>query len=1397
MSPERSYQLFEVSWEVCNKVGGIHTVLSSKAKTAVARMGEDYVAVGPLLLQSSGSPPPFDDEPGFEAFAESCREMGVPIRVGRWRITGRPRCILVGFSGLYEQKDGILAGLWERHKVDSIAGDWDYVEPVLFGVAAGMVIERWWEEFLAPFHRRTLVQAHEWMTGSALLYLAERNPAIGTLFHTHATMLGRALASIGIDAVNGLGDRKPEELAAEHGVRAKHSIEGVCARNADVFTTVSSITALEAERLHGRKVDVLLPNGLDLDVVDALARGDPAATRSDLATLASAFLGDDVRGCAFIGIAGRYEFHNKGIDLLLDALALMKDRPGRPVVAFVLVPAGNSGMRSELQERLKGVAGDGPIGISTHHLFDEGRDPVHAHCRKIGIDNRKGARVRVVQIPIYLKPDDGVLNREYEAVLAGLDLGVFPSFYEPWGYTPQEALAVGVPTITTDLAGFGRWAEAEGLGPGQGIFVVHRASVPYPRVVEELAQRLEEFLEQRRPAQELREQCRSAAGRTSWKDLFSHYERAYGMAEEAVSRRSSDGALQFRRARRVVESVAHSPRPRLVTFEVSASLPPELRPLQQLARNFWWSWNPGAKRLFEELGPGFVQCHENPIAFLQNLDLGTLRRASEDKAFLERLRAVNWRFERYLATPPDGFEDLSDEHPVAYFSAEFGVHPSLPVYSGGLGILAGDHLKSASDIGLPLIGVSLFYSHGYMGQRLGIDGQQSAVDRENVPRALALDLVRSPDGRPVEVTIPMPGRDVRLRAWLAMVGRVRLYMLDANVPENRPEDRDITRNLYGGDSENRIRQEIALGRGGVRLLREIGLEPAVYHMNEGHAAFLTLERTSRFVREEGLTFEAARECVARTTLFTTHTPVPAGHDRFGEDLMRRYFGDCEDWVGLPWEKFFALGQAGSSREFNMTYLAMSFAGYVNGVSKLHGIASRRLLSPFWSGLLESEVPVDSITNGVHLSTWTAPRLQALLRSADEPVRPSDFEKVESIDRAALWETRQAAKKAMIDVVRERLTKAFHERGDSPVQLGAMLAGLEQKALYIGFARRFAPYKRANLVFSDPSRLGAILSSKERPVRLVVAGKAHPRDQLGQEILKGIVQLSRTPEFIGRVVFVEDYDIAIARALVQGVDVWLNTPTRMEEASGTSGMKAAANGVLNLSIADGWWPEAADGRNGWVIAGGRVYEDPELQRQADATALYQLLEEEVVPAFFSRGADGLPETWLDMVVHCLKTVPARFSTDRMVSDYARKAYVPLARNAALLAEERWNPAKEAARDFQRVRNGFSGVRFVSTELSDLAEFKVGQHLDARCEVDLGSLRTEDVRVEMVVGRPLSEQDMADLVVVRLEPRGLVRGNVHAFEGGLRIEKAGHYAQGLRVRANVATSDPKGRGMTLWA
>ncbi|MCK6448470.1 MAG: alpha-glucan family phosphorylase [Planctomycetes bacterium] len=1400
------HTLFEVSWEVCNKVGGIHTVVSTKAKTLVERYGDRYVCIGPWLLGNPETERSFHDETErFADFAEGCRAAGVAVRVGRWKIPGAPRTILVAFSGLFEKKDLVLARLWERFKVDSLFGSWDYVEPVLFGHAAGLVIERWCHEFFGDKGSRAVAQFHEWMTGAGLLYLEEKTPEVGSIFTTHATVLGRALSSTGRSPEQGLDGRSPDELAHELGVRAKHSIEGVCARTADVFTTVSEITAREAKLFFGRDAEPLLPNGIDLDVIDELAKDFPRNVASQrMREFAHRFLGQDVADAAFLCLSGRYEFHNKGIDTLLDALAILDRRPGRRIVAFLMVPAANSGVCKSVRDRLERPLAEikKPLGVSTHNLIDRDNDPIQRHTAKLGFTNALEKRVKVVQIPVYLNGSDGLLNMPYESVLRAMDLSAFPSFYEPWGYTPEESLAVGVPTITTDYAGFGRWARSVGIGPKDGVSVLERVGKHDEQAAEELAEELERLTRERGDPARTYETCRRTAQRTAWSDLIRHYDRAVEMALELTLVRSARGVATPGRPRALVAVAPseQSRRPRLAPFHVSATLPKPLEGLARLARNFWWCWDPEAQEIFRELSPlSWETSGHNPISFLRIVFPEDLTTRAADPRYLEKLERVLARLDAYLAEPTREHGTLFAAHPIAYFSAEFGVHESLPIYSGGLGILAGDHLKSASDLGLPLVGVGLFYRHGYLRQRMTVHGEQLAHTADNLPRNLAIEPVLDDRGTRVEVKLELPTSVLTLQAWRVAVGRVTLYLLDSDVDSNRPEDRAITDQLYGGDHETRLRQEIVLGRGGARLLARLGIDPSVWHINEGHAAFLALERVAELIREHGLTFPEARELVRATTVFTTHTPVPAGHDRFGEDVIRRYFSDAPGWCGLAWDQFFALGTGEEDKaNFNVTYLAMNFASAVNGVSKLHGDVSRALLHSFWPQYLRAEVPVGSITNGVHLPTWTHPDVARLFGAERRPVRGEDFaQRAPSIAPAAIWDVRKPARRRLLAKVRTSLEKTFLERSDSPRVLTRMLEGLDEKALLIGFARRFAPYKRATLLFSDRERLQALLDDEARPVRIFFAGKAHPRDGQGQEMLKRIFELSRSSEFVGKIFFLEDYDVDLARSLVQGVDVWLNNPIRPLEASGTSGMKAAANGALNLSIPDGWWVEAYDGQNGWSIGDGRGYPNQELQDELDAATLYRLLEEDVVPLYFERDAQGVPQHWLERVRHAFATIPPVFNTDRMVAEYRDRAYVELARRHAELTADRCAHLREVSRDHQRIRRGFGEIRFSSVKLAELSELSVGDAIEARVELDLKSLSPADVRVELVLGHARGERDLRNAIVVPLVARTHGGAGI-VFEGSHKIARSGSFAYGIRVRARFASPiDAALADLVLWS
>ncbi|MFV8753186.1 alpha-glucan family phosphorylase [Nannocystaceae bacterium ST9] len=586
---------------------------------------------------------------------------------------------------------------------------------------------------------------------------------------------------------------------------------------------------------------------------------------------------------------------------------------------------------------------------------------------------------------------------------------------------------------------------------------------------------------------------------------------------------------------------------------------------------------------------------------------------------------------------------LGPDHPVAYFCAEYGIHESLRIYSGGLGILAGDHLKSASDLGIPLVAIGLFYRGGFFIQTIDEEGGQQVVEVENDPAELPLERVVDREGRAVCVSMQLPEREIAITAWLVRVGGVRLYLLDTDCEPNDADDRAITRRLYPADTQLRILQEMVLGIGGELMLHALGIKPRVFHLNEGHAAFVVLARTAR-LRATGLDFVDAQDRVAATTVFTTHTPVPAGHDRFDLELFEEHFAHAPSWLGIEFEQLVSLGQAEGEELFNMTYLALRFSDFVNGVSRLHAVVSRELLLPAYAGREAHEVPIEGITNGVHLPSWTSPAVLELLGvAAHERIQGYHFaQRIDAVPSAALWRLRVEG--------RQRLVAALRAQG---------MPADEPAALWIGFARRFASYKRAGLLFHDLDRLARLVADPRRPLRIVFAGKAHPADKAGQKLIREVVEVCRDPRFLGRVLFVPNYEIDVARMLLEGVDVWLNNPQHGKEASGTSGMKAAANGAINLSIADGWWIEGANEHNGWTIGGAQAFDEQADQDAADALALYELLEREVLPAFFERDEAGIPNAWVDRMRASMRTIPVVFDSDRMVREYLTHAYEALA------------------------------------------------------------------------------------------------------------------------------------------
>jgi len=688
--------------------------------------------------------------------------------------------------------------------------------------------------------------------------------------------------------------------------------------------------------------------------------------------------------------------------------------------------------------------------------------------------------------------------------------------------------------------------------------------------------------------------------------------------------------------------------------------------LRELARNLWWTWQPHVVELFRELDPSlWAECHHNPVVFLKRIPPDQLLKRAGEMALISRIDYAFRRLHEYLQNK-DSWGAVHAAtlraRPVAYFSMEFGLHESLPIYSGGLGVLAGDHLKSASDLGLPLVAVGVLYAEGYFQQVLDAEGWQQERYPHNDPARLPIEEAKRPDGQPIRVSVETRTGTLHARVWKVGVGRTTLLLLDSNVPENNEHDRHLTARLYGGDARVRIRQELLLGVGGVRALREFGIDPSVVHLNEGHSAFAGLELTRQLMENEGTPFGEAMNDVAGMTVFTTHTPVAAGHDRFGPDLIDETLGPLRDQLHLHPDDFLGLGRVhpGDPNEpFCMTVLALKLSRHANGVSALHGKVSREMWNPLYPSRAEEEVPIGHITNGVHVLTWLAPQMRTIYErhlGLDWPKRmryPEAWSRILEIDDGELWETHQVLKARLIEFVRERLARQAGRDGHRapPAEL------FDLDTLLIGFARRFATYKRATLVMKDVQRLAQIVNAADRPVHLVFAGKAHPEDRYGKEFIKRIVEVSHSPEFSGKITFVEDYDMDVARYLVQGVDLWLNNPRRPQEASGTSGQKAALNGALNCSILDGWWAEGFDGSNGFAIGRGRTHAVPSVQDERDYEALMQVLSKEVVPLYYDRDVHGLPRRWIARVKDGVRTLGWRFNSDRMVMDYAQHCYLP--------------------------------------------------------------------------------------------------------------------------------------------
>ncbi|MFC1565080.1 alpha-glucan family phosphorylase [candidate division KSB1 bacterium] len=830
----------------------------------------------------------------------------------------------------------------------------------------------------------------------------------------------------------------------------------------------------------------------------------------------------------------------------------------------------------------------------------------------------------------------------------------------------------------------------------------------------------------------------------------------------------------------------------ITPFNVYPSLPKNLRALEKIVNNIYWTWDHDFINLFLRIDRELWEStNHNPVLMLGMIDQEKLEELSSNDSFVAHVGRIEKKLDDYMNRETWYNKNCKNgaDFKLAYFSLEYGITECLEIYSGGLGMLAGDHLKSASDLGLPLVGVGLLYQEGYFRQYLNIDGWQQELYPKNDFYNLPITVVKDDSGNPLKISVDYPGRAVYAQIWKAQVGRVSLYLLDTNLEENSPADREITYQLYGGDKGTRVLQEMLLGIGGLRTLEALGIFPDVCHMNEGHAAFLAIQRLIQIIKKTGVSVNEALGAVKAGCVFTTHTPVPAGIDMFSSKLITPYLEIYANIIGIPVRELMALGRMNpnnDNEEFNMAFFAIRMSSYCNGVSRLHGEVSRKIWDDVWPGITAHEVPISSVTNGVHAPSWISHDLASLFNTylginwQEEQTDTTRWEQINQIPSEELWNTHERRRERLVAFSRKKLKKQLERRGASPYNIEKAANVLDPNVLTIGFARRFATYKRANLLLKDPDRLRRILLNKKYPVQIIFAGKAHPADEEGKKLIRDIIHFTRDPEIRRRMVFLENYNITLARYLVSGVDVWLNTPKRPMEASGTSGMKAMLNGVLNCSILDGWWVEAFEmGQDvGWAIGSGEVYDDPEYQDKVESNDLYNLLEKEIAPLFYKRGVDRIPWEWIEKMKNTMISLAHYFNTDRMVLEYNNRFYTSTAERFRHFSDNNLEFSKNYRGCYERIGRGWGGLK-IKEVTSDVKDgIYVKKELEVKAKVELGELTPEDVDVQIYYGPLDSDRNIVDGDAVSMQFMETT-GKASIFAGKVSSNKSGLHGYTLRI------------------
>lgn len=1386
--------IFEISWEICNMIGGIYTVLSTKVPLVQKEYGNNYITIGPDVWKETRDNPDFiEDTELMQAWCEAAKAENLFFRVGRWNIEGKPIAILVDFTTLFPEKDKIFTELWNAYKVDSLSGGWDYIEPAMFGYAVGQVIESFYK-FNLSYADKVVAHFHEWMTGTGVLYLNKFLPQVATVFTTHATTIGREISGNGYPLYGKMEAYDGAEMARRFGMMARFSLEQKSAMNADAFTAVSKTTSGETQALLKKKVDVVTPNGFSesllLDKEQAAASRKVA--RGKLLQVAEALFNQKVSKDAFLTItSGRYEFRNKGINLFIDALGkLAKSNPEKEILGFVKIPANQTGPDAGLLSRLEKPDFNNPLSqiYLTHGLYDIQDDAILQEIHKNDLKNLPNDKVKIIFVPAYLNGNDGVFDMPYYDLLAGFDFTVFPSYYEPWGYTPLESIAFRVPTLTTGQAGFGQWVKETFTDAHPGVLVANRTDENDEELIDEIASTILHYATlSAKNMEAARDNAAEIAAKAVWPKFYDKYREAYSLAlSKTADREVSLPTTPFVKGRKKV--LVEAPRQDLPLWKrilIEPSIPEKLKGLQDMSRNLWWSWNYKASEMFESINPElWRELHQNPIKLIDSLNIYEWKELEANEAFIRKYNESYTKFKAYVEESKN-----KPKATIAYFSMEYGLHQSFKLYSGGLGILAGDYLKEASDSNENLVAVGLLYRYGYFQQSISLFGDQVAQYEHQKFSQLPIVKIFDEQGEQLKIKIRLPGRMLYARVWRSDIGRIPLYLMDTDFEENHEVDRSITHQLYGGEPENRLKQEILLGVGGIRMLEAMGIKPDIFHSNEGHSAFIGLERLRYLIQTEKLDFENAVEVVRSSGLFTTHTPVPAGHDYFNEDLLRTYFPHYPERLNITWDEMMNLGKFNANNPhelFSMSVLASRLSQEVNGVSRIHGRVSQKMFAPLYEGYYPEELHIGYVTNGVHLPTWTSKPWKLLYKKVfgdDYKSRQLDFDMwntIQQVDDKEIWATRKQLKKELIDYVKTRVEREMTRRQENPKLIINTIESIAEDALTIGFARRFATYKRAKLLFSNLDRLRKLVNMPGKPLQFIYAGKAHPKDIEGQNLIKRIMEISKTEGFIGKVVFIENYDMELAHKLIPGVDIWLNTPTRPLEASGTSGEKAVMNGVVNFSVLDGWWAEGFKPNAGFAIAEARTYANQPVQDELDAEIIYNVFEDEILPLYFDYNQEQVPQRWVQYIKNTVTEVAPNFTMKRMLTDYQQKFYSKLIKRSAMVRKDHYKIAGDYAAWKAEMRSKWHEIRLEKLMVPDSSSEPLTLLDEFSTEVTLftNGIDSKYIGVEVIFGKKVAGR--VDKISYSKELNLIeVKGTIARYGIDIPTYKAGAYSYAFRI------------------